>query len=126
MNIMSDIVTVIIANLEKVSMGIVLFLSVYLANMGLGAWRSVKLEGYNFDWKMIIASAIKFAVLGVSLALLTASISLIPYYATYVGIEIEAEALKVLDSLIIIGAFLTATIQYAKDAVEKLVIILKA
>lgn len=121
---MNDIIMVVVANLEKVGIGIGLFLSVYLANMGLGAWRSVKLEGYNFDWKMIGASAVKFVVLGASLALLTASISLIPYYAGYVGIEIEAEALKVLDSIVIIGSFLTATVRYAKDAVTKLIDIL--
>ena len=110
----------IIMNLEKIGCGMLLLLGVYMANMGLGAWRNVKVEGYNFDWHKILESAVKFVVLGGSLALLVTIVTAIPYYSTYVGIVIEAETAEVLDSMIIIGGFLTATIRYAKDALSKL------
>lgn len=110
----------IIMNLEKIGYGILLLLGVYIANMGLGAWRNVKMDGCKFDWHKILDSAVKFVVLGSSLALLVTVVTAIPYYSTYVGIAIKAETAEVLDSMIIIGGFLTATIRYAKDALSKL------
>lgn len=121
---MNDILLTVLINLEKVGIGVSLFLCAYAANMGLGAWKSVKIEGYSFDWHRITNSAIKFTVLGGCLALLTVAVSLIPYYVSYAGVEIESEALKMLDSVVIIGAFLTAAIRYVKDAIDKLADIL--
>lgn len=48
-----SIVNIIVCNLEKVGFGALLFLGAYLANVCLGAWRNVKIEGYDFDWKLI-------------------------------------------------------------------------
>ena len=48
-----DIVNIVIGNLEKVGFGALLFLGAYLANVCLGAWRNVKIEGYDFDWKLL-------------------------------------------------------------------------
>lgn len=120
----NEILTVIFLNLEKVGFGVALFLCAYLSNIGLGAWRNVKIEGYDFDWKLILQSIVKFGVMGISLALLSMVVSTLPTYATYIGIEISAEVMQTIDSLVIVGAFLTATIRYAVDAINKLKVIL--
>lgn len=119
-----DFLNIVITNLEKVGIGLVLFVAVYVSNMMLGAWKNVKIEGVDFDWKVIFQSVIKFIVLGLGIALLSISISFIPVYATYVGIDIGAETLNTIDSVVIIGAFLTATLRYARDAISKLKTIL--
>ena len=121
---MDTIITLIISNLEKVGLGIILFLCAYLANMGLGAWKNVKIDGTQFDWKLISQSFAKFVVLGLSLTLLSTVVSVIPAYATYIGIDIGEEVLDTIDSLVIIGAFMTATIRYIADAINKVKVIL--
>ena len=121
---MNDIMMLVLTNLEKVGLGILLFCGAYLANMGLGAWKSVKIESGSFDWKLIGQSVLKFVVLIVSLGLLSIVVSIVPAYATYIGIEIGAETMETIDSLVIIGAFLTATIKYIGDAIGKVKAIL--
>lgn len=110
----------ILINLEKIGIGVLLFLCSYLANMGLGAWKSVKIEGFVFNYKLIIQSLIKFLILGISISLLTISVTILPLYSTYIGIEIDSSVMETIDSLVIIGAFLTATITYLNDAIKKL------
>lgn len=121
---MNNIIELIVINLEKIGIGALLFLCAYLANMGLGAWKNVKVEGVSFDWQLIKQSIIKFIVLFLSLTLLSIVISVIPMYATYVGIDIPTETLETIDALVIIGAFLTATLRYIADAIEKIQTIL--
>ena len=121
---MSGIGALILMNLEKVGIGAGLFLGAYLANIVLGIWKNVKIDGYEFDKNLIIRSLVKFIALGVGLALLTVVISIVPTYITFVGVAIEPEALAVLDNLVIVGMFLTTTIRYAKDAIDKLSVIL--
>lgn len=115
-----NIMTIIIDNLEKVGIGVVLFLGAYLSNICLGAWRNVKIEGYDFDWKLVGQSLIKFIVLGVGIGLLSIVISTLPIYMVYVGIDITEETMQVLDSIVIITAFVVATTKYVKDAYTKL------
>ena len=121
-----DIMTVVVDNLEKVGIGVVLFLGAYLSNVCLGAWRNVKIEGYDFDWKLIGQSLIKFVVLGVGIGLLSVAVSTLPIYMAYVGIDIADDTMQVLDSIVIITAFVLATAKYVKDAYEKLKDILGA
>lgn len=111
---------IIITNLEQVGIGILLFMLAYVSNIGLGAWKNVKIEGCEFEWELIFQSIIKFIVLIFSIGCLSISISIIPIYATYIGIDIGAETMETMDSLVIIGAFLSATITYVKDAISKL------
>lgn len=115
-----SIVNIIICNLEKVGFGALLFLGAYLANVCLGAWRNVKIEGYDFDWKLIAQSAVKFVVLGIGIGLMSIVVSVLPEYMTYVGIDITDEAMRVFDSIVIVTAFMTAAIKYVKDAYTKL------
>lgn len=121
---MDNILILILTNLEKIGVGIGLFMGAYLANMGLGVWKNVKIDGNTFDWSLIKQSIVKFIVLILSIALLSIVVSAIPAYATYVGIEISQEILETIDALVIIGAFLTATVRYVGDAVSKLKTIL--
>ena len=116
---MNDIIVLVLTNLEKVGIGAGLFLGAYLANMGLGAWKNVKVEGYEFDWKLIGQSLLKFFVLILCLGLLSVVVSVIPAYATYIGIEIGAETMETIDSLVVIGAFMSATIKYTLEAIGK-------
>lgn len=116
---MTDIMMLVLDNLEKIGIGVFLFLCAYLANMGLGAWKNVKIGGSAFDWSLIKQSIIKFIVLILSIALLSIIVSVIPAYATYIGIEIGAETMETIDSLVIVGAFLTATVRYIGDGVTK-------
>ena len=111
---------VILLNLEKVGIGVGLFLGAYLANMGLGTWKNVKIDGATFDKQLIVQSAIKFLVLGGSIALLSVIVGFIPEYISFIGLEIAPETLETIDSLVIIGAFLTATIRYIGDGISKL------
>ena len=87
---------------------------------------SVKIEGYDFDWKLIGQSLVKFAVLGLGIGLLSIVVSILPVYMTYVGIVIEDETMAVLDSIVIITAFIVACAKYVKDAYVKLKEILGA
>ena len=117
---MEGFILLILSNLEKVGIGAGMFLAAYLANIGLGAWNSVKIDGSAFEWRLIGQSVIKFIVLGISIALLSCVVSLIPVYASYIGLEIDQTTLETIDSIVIIGSFLTATIKYTGDAVSKL------
>ena len=117
---MNDIIALVLTNLEKVGIGVALFMGAYIANIGLGIWKNVKIEGYEFDGKLILQSLAKFAVLIISLGLLSVVISIIPAYATYIGIEIGAETMETIDGLVVVGAFLTATIRYIGDSISKL------
>ena len=121
---MTDIMMLVLDDLEKIGIGVFLFLCAYLANMGLGAWKNVKIDGSTFDWTLIKQSIVKFIVLILSIALLSIVVSVIPAYATYVGIEIGVETMETIDSMVIIGAFATATIKYVTDAVSKIKTIL--
>ena len=123
---MNALISIVIANLEKVGIGALLFLGAYTSNICLGAWRSVKIEGYDFDWKLIGQSLAKFAVLGLGIGLLSIVVSILPVYMTYVGIVIEDEVMAVLDSIVIITAFVVACARYVKDAYSKLKEILGA
>ena len=117
---MNALMSIVIANLEKVGIGVLLFLGAYLSNICLGVWRNVKIEGYDFDWKLIAQSAVKFIVLGVGIGLMSIVVSILPVYMTYVGIVIEDETMAVLDSIVIITAFVMACGRYIKDAYGKL------
>ena len=121
-----DIMTIVVANLEKVGIGVLLFLGAYLSNICLGVWRNVKIEGYDFDWKLIAQSIVKFVVLGVGIGLMSVVVSVLPEYMTYVGIDITDEAMQVFDSIVIVTAFMTAAVKYVKDAYTKLKDILGA
>ena len=123
---MNVLIPIVIANLEKVGIGALLFLGAYMSNVCLGAWRSVKIEGYDFDWKLIGQSFVKFIVLGLGIGLLSIVVSILPVYMTYVGIVIEDETMAVLDSVVIITAFVVACAKYIKDAYGKLKEILGA
>src|SRR5574344_2585654 len=124
--VMSNLVMIVVNNLEKVGIGALLFLGAYMSNVCLGAWRSVKIEGYDFDWKLIGQSFVKFAVLGLGISLLSIVVSILPVYMTYVGVVIEDETMAVLDSVVIITAFVVACAKYVKDAYGKLKEILGA
>lgn len=115
---------IILMNLEKVGIGISLFLGAYIANILLGAWKNVKINGSQFDWKLILHSGIKFVILGIGVGILSVVVSIIPTYLTYIGIEIGAETMETIDSMVIIGSFITATIKYVADAVNKIKTIL--
>lgn len=113
-------IELIISNLEKVGLGALLFLGAYVSNILLGAWRSVKIEGFEFEWGKIANSLAKFIVLGIGISLMSIIVSILPFYMTYVGIDIGEETMQIFDSIVIVAAFTTAAIKYVKDAYNKL------
>ena len=115
-----EIMNLVLANLEKVGIGALLFLGAYLSNICLGAWRNVKIEGYDFDWRLIAQSLAKYLVLGIGIGLMSIVVSILPEYMTYVGIDVSDEAMQVFDSIVIIAAFMSAAVKYVKDAYSKL------
>lgn len=117
---MDEIIRLILVNLEQVGLGMLLFLGAYISNMGLGAYKSVKIDGSSFDWKLVGNSVVKFIVLGLSIALLSVTTAVLPQFATFIGITIDAETLSTIDGVVIIGAFLTATIRYITDGIKKI------
>ena len=121
---MNNILNLLMCNLSKVGMGVALFLIAYVANIVLGIWQNVKIDGNTFDWHKLLNSGFKFAVLAVGIALLTIAVSILPIYATYIGIDIESDIIGFVDAIIIVGGFITATVRYIKDALNKLSIIL--
>lgn len=123
---MDNILILILTNLEKIGVGIGLFMGAYLANMCLGVWRNVRIQGYNFDWRLIAQSVAKFVVLGLGIGLMSIVVSILPQYMTYVGIDVSDDTMQVFDSIVIITAFMSAAIRYVKDAYDKLKDILGA
>lgn len=121
---MQTLLQLILKNLELVGCGCGLFLMAYVANMALGAWQSVKVNGFDFDWALILNSLIKYIVMGLGIALLSIVVTIIPEYVAYIGIEIDPSLLEGATNAVIIGAFLTATVRYAKDAIDKVINIL--
>ena len=121
---MEQVILLALNDLEKVGVGAVLMLTTYISNMGLGAWKSCKVEGFSFNWALILNSVYKFIVLGISIGLLSLVISIVPYYVTYVGIEIDAELMDTISNMVIISAFMGATIHYIVDAISKIKAIL--
>lgn len=117
---MNDIMNLVIMNLEKVSIGIAIFALAYVSNIFLGVWRNVRIDGMNFDWKLLAESVLKFVVLGLGIAILSVTVSILPQYAAFVGLEIASETMEIIDSVVIVGAFLYATIRYVVDAIGKL------
>lgn len=117
---MNDIMNLVIMNLEKVGIGAIIFALAYVSNIFLGVWRNVRIDGMQFDWKLLAESALKFVVLGLGIAILSVTVSILPQYATYVGIEIASETMEIIDSVVIVGAFLYATVRYVSDAIGKL------
>lgn len=121
---MQTLLQLILKNFELVGYGCGLFLMAYVANIALGAWQSVKVNGFDFDWVLILNSLIKYIVMGLGIALLSIVVTVIPEYVTYIGIEIDPSLLEGVTNAVIIGAFLTATVRYAKDAIDKVINIL--
>lgn len=117
---MEGIMLLIISNLMKIGIGALLFLIAYLSNMGLGAWKSVKIHGYDFDLKLIGESIVKYIVLVLSVAGLCIVVTVAPEYANYVGMAIPDEYIEVVSNVVIIGTFITGICIYVKDGFDKL------
>ena len=117
-------IDVVIGNLQKVGFGALLFTMAYVANICLGIWKNVKINEYSFNWAKLAESGVKFIVLVTGIGLLSVVVSVMPQYITYVGIDIPSDTLDVVDSVVIVSAFIVVSCQYIKDGYDKLKIIL--
>lgn len=117
-------IDVVIDNLQKVGFGALLFAMAYVANICLGIWKNVKINEYSFNWAKLAESGVKFLVLVAGIGLLSVVVSIMPQYITYVGVDIPDDTLDVVDSVVIVSAFIVASCQYIKDGYDKLKIIL--
>lgn len=117
---MENIFLIILQDLEKVGIGVCVFLMCYIANILLGSYKNVRIEGYEFDWHLIVNSIIKFIIIGFGITFVTTACTIIPIYSSYIGIEIEESTLNTINSTIVIGSFSTAAIKYLAEAISKI------
>lgn len=117
---MNEIIMMVVSDLEKVGIGAVIFLMTYVSNIILGSYKNVKIEGYEFDWKLILNSIVKYIVVGFGIAFLSIVASILPVYVEYIGMEIEPSTIETISSSVIVGSFIAAAVRYATDAFSKI------
>lgn len=121
---MNEILNLILVNLCKAGIGALMFIIIYLGNMGLGAYKNVKINGYDFDKQLMLQSIVKYLVLAFSISAITIGVTMIPAYAIYVGVDIPQEYVENISSVVIFSAFVLGSCVYAVDAIRKIKTIL--
>ena len=111
-------------NLINIGWAMLIFLAAYLANVAFSLWYSIKILHESFDRDKLIASGLKILTFVVGLALLCASITALPLFATQVGWAIPEEYSDLFADLVIIGSVLLVSCKYIKEAFTKFTTIL--
>ena len=122
---MEQVLQQILINLERVGVGILLFLIAYGSNMGFSIYLNTKILGESFDKSKIINSLLKILAFSVGATLLCVAITGIPIFANYVGFVIPDEYSEVFENLAILGVFLVAACRYVLESYNKMKLILK-
>lgn len=122
---MEDVFKQILINLERVGVGVLLFLIAYGSNMGFSIYLNTKILGESFDKSKIINSLLKILAFSVGATLLCVAITGIPIFANYVGFVIPDEYSEVFENLAILGVFLVAACRYVLESYNKMKLILK-
>ena len=122
---MEQVLQQILINLERVGVGVLLFLIAYGSNMGFSIYLNTKILGGSFDKSKIINSLLKILAFSVGATLLCVAITGIPIFANYVGFVIPDEYSEVFENLAILGVFLVAACRYVLESYNKMKLILK-
>lgn len=120
---MEELMQLIIDNLTKTGCALMLFVIGYIANMVASMYHNIGQIKEQFDWKRLLSSAIKVICICVSIALITVSITIMPYFARFVAWDIPDEFTELFTGMVIIASVMYAACRYVAEAVVKVIAI---
>ena len=115
-----DILAEIVVNLQKVGIGLGIFILMYISNMGASIYYNIKILGDEFSSQKLIDSGIKVASLAVAIIAFCLSVTLVIPWVNYVGLPIPEEFSDVLNMVAMCGVALTGIVKYGKEAFTKI------
>lgn len=115
-----DILSEIVVNLQKVGIGLGIFILMYISNMGASIYYNIKILGDKFSSQKLIDSGIKVASLAVAIIAFCLSVTLVIPWVNYVGLPIPEEFSDVLNMVAMCGVALTGIVKYGKEAFSKI------
>lgn len=115
-----NILAEIVVNLQKVGIGLGIFILMYLSNMSASIYYNIKILGDKFSSQKLIDSAIKVASLAVAIIAFCLSVTLVIPWVNYVGLPIPGEFSDVLNMVAMCGVALTGIVKYGKEAFTKI------
>ena len=110
----------IVVNLQKVGIGLGIFILMYISNMGASIYYNIKILGDKFSSQKLIDSGIKVASLAVAIIAFCLSVTLVIPWVNYVGLPIPEEFSDVLNMVAMCGVALTGIVKYGKEAFTKI------
>ena len=120
MTMWDNILAEIVVNLQKVGIGLGIFILMYISNMGASIYYNIKILGDKFSSQKLIDSGIKVASLAVSIIAFCLSVTLVIPWVNYVGLPIPEEFSDVLNMVAMCGVALTGIVKYGKEAFSKI------
>ena len=115
-----NILAEIVVNLQKVGIGLGIFILMYISNMGASIYYNIKILGGKFSSQKLIDSGIKVASLAVAIIAFCLSVTLVIPWVNYVGLPIPEEFSDVLNMVAMCGVALTGIVKYGKEAFTKI------
>ena len=115
-----NILAEIVVNLQKVGIGLGIFILMYISNMGASIYYNIKILGDKFSSQKLIDSVIKVASLAVAIIAFCLSVTLVIPWINYVGLPIPEEFSDVLNMVAMCGVALTGIVKYGKEAFTKI------
>ena len=115
-----DILSEIVVNLQKVGIGLGIFILMYISNMGASIYYNIKILGDKFSSQKLIDSGVKVASLAVAIIAFCLSVTLVIPWVNYVGLPIPEEFSDVLNMVAMCGVALTGIVKYGKEAFSKI------
>ena len=115
-----NILAEIVVNLQKVGIGLGIFILMYISNMGASMYYNIKILGDKFSSQKLIDSGIKVASLAVAIIAFCLSVTLVIPWINYVGLPIPEEFSDVLNMVAMCGVALTGIVKYGKEAFTKI------
>ncbi len=115
-----NILAEIVVNLQKVGIGLGIFILMYISNMGASIYYNIKILGDKFSSQKLIDSGIKVASLAVAIIAFCLSVTLVIPWVNYVGLPIPEEFSDVLNMVAMCGVALTGIVKYGKEAFSKI------
>ena len=115
-----NILAEIVVNLQKVGIGLGIFILMYISNMGASIYYNIKILGDKFSSQKLIDSGINVASLAVAIIAFCLSVTLVIPWIYYVGLPIPEEFSDVLNMVAMCGVALTGIVKYGKEAFTKI------
>ena len=109
----------ILENLKNTGFAMLLFVGAYIANMIFSLWYNLDIVKEEFDKNRILKSVIKIIAFSVGLAVLVTTITAIPLFCDYIGLNLPSEYIDVFTNLSIIGVAVYVSCKYLIEAFQK-------